>query len=380
MKIGILTYHKSINYGSVLQAWALQNILQSIGCDAEIIDYEPKKYKTHYCVYLPNDNWKRVIRNLLRIPLARYRKAQFESFAYFRKHHLNCSTEKYSYLSDLKKLEEDYDCIICGSDQIWNVLATDCDDAFFLPNINIKKIAYAISVNRTTFKEDRCNADMKRWISSFDFISCREMAGAKRIEDFIEHSKEVHTLPDPTLLHDKKDYEDIVSERIIGENYIFLYKVWNGEDCFDAARRVGINNSMKVYTILNVNDYPTLCRIERYGIKVLKNYTSPEDFLSLIKYASIVITDSFHGTAFSIIFEKQFICVRERLRDGTLKNDERIMGILETFGLEKRYIQLVELDNISYNEMIDYTKVTSKRMNMSNQTMDILKIELGNKP
>ncbi|MBR5336711.1 MAG: polysaccharide pyruvyl transferase family protein [Lachnospiraceae bacterium] len=379
MKIGILTFHKSVNYGSVMQAWALQELIRSFGHSVEIIDYEPASYKLAYGIYLPGNSLKNIKKNISRIPIAGYKKSQAKFFKDFRDRQLNLSKEEYGIFSGPKELEGRYDLIICGSDQIWNVHAKDSDDFFFLPDVNIRKIAYAISINNTDFTEERCDERMKKAIRDFEFLSFREEAGAERVRDFIGRDREVYTVLDPTLLHDKTDYDKITGSRIIKGDYVFLYKVWNGKDSYKMAQTLGERLGLPVYTLLLVNDARALCRIEKQGVKVLRKETRPEDYLSLIKNASYVMTDSFHGTAFSIIFERPFICVREKRNNGKEKNDERIIGLLKTLGLENRYVALSAMGEFDSNAVIDYEIITSRRRSVARDCAEMLKnaIETG---
>lgn len=371
-KIGILTYHKSINYGSVLQAWALQKVLQQYGYNVEIIDYEPLSYKEQYSLYAPLSNVKNLCKNILRIPINKYKKRQVQFFSQFRNNELNISKEFFTYNTFTKGIENAYDCIICGSDQIWNVHAKDCDDVFFLPNIQTKKIAYAVSINNTDFSETRCNDDMKSWIKDFQFLSCRETTGSEKIYNFIDKEKQVYSTLDPTLLHYQSDYNEIVSPRIIENQYVFLYKVWSGMDGFKMAANLGRRLKMPVYTLLLAKSVLRLVRIEKNGIKVIKKETSPKDYLSLIKYASYVMTDSFHGTAFSLVFEKPIVCVKEKRQDGSEKQDERIMCLLQFVGLEDRYIPINNINSLNLEKKIDYTTITAKRIEKAKEDINLL--------
>ena len=132
---------------------------------------------------------------------------------------------------DIRILGDKYDCIIFGSDQIWNVYASDCDDVYFLPNVKTKKIAFSVSVNNTDYTETRCNDEMKRWMSDFDLLTCREASGAKKISDFLG-GVHIDTFLNPTLMHRKDDFFELCSDRIVKEDYIFLYKVWSGRDSY----------------------------------------------------------------------------------------------------------------------------------------------------
>lgn len=131
-KIGILTFHKAINYGSVLQAWALQNTLKMNGYDSEIIDYEPKELRHLYETSLKDaKGFKRKLKRIL--SFKRKVSMQRDKFLCFRKENLHLSKEMYFYDSDFRGIADKYDVIITGSDQVWNTNIVDCDPIFFLP-------------------------------------------------------------------------------------------------------------------------------------------------------------------------------------------------------------------------------------------------------
>ncbi|MBQ3796788.1 MAG: polysaccharide pyruvyl transferase family protein [Butyrivibrio sp.] len=377
MKIGILTYHKSINYGSVLQAWATKDLLERMGHSAEVIDYEPGALKDFYKLYSSGHGVKALARKVVRMPIAKIKKNQQRNFEVFRNRFLNLSSFTLGKNDDFKIIEDSYDWVICGSDQIWNVHAMDSDDIYFLPDVNVKKIALSVSVNNTDFTEPRCNEEMKRWISDFDFLTCREESGAKKIAGFLEGKREVRTFLDPTLMHNKEDFYPLCSGRVIKKPYIFLYKVWSGKDSYKLVSELGKKLNLPVYTMFMHNSMKELCMVESGGVKVIKKDTSPSDYLSLIRYADYVVTDSFHGTAFSLIFEKKFICVREKDTKGRDKNDERILNILHVVGLDDRYIALDSIFTYPISEKIDYSTVTDRRMRIANDNISTLKKVIG---
>lgn len=368
MRIGIITYHRSINYGSVLQAWATQTLLSVEGYDVEIIDYIPEKYDRIYKLFLPDNSLLCVAINFTRIPIAIFRKRQRQFFESFRSDHLILSKQEYTHQLNVQELESQYDCFICGSDQIWNVRAADCDDIFFLPNIKKRKIAFSVSINTTDFSESRCNQSLKDWIRNFHGISCRENTGARRIEQYLDNEIHVETLLDPTLVLKKEAYYGICSKRIIKGSYILLYKVWLGDDSYDSAKYLSKLFKLPVYALLMINGIYSAVKVAKNGIRILFRKTRPEDYLSLIRYADYVITDSFHGTAFSVIFEKQFFAINQKRQDG-FKNDERIICLLSQLGIEERYLTVNELREKSgaINE-IAYMSVTEKRMILANKT------------
>lgn len=364
-KIGILTFHKSINYGSVLQCWALKNMLTNQGYDVEVIDYEPRKYNELYGWHVKG--WTKF--NLKAVPIIPFRKRQSKLFSDFRNNYLNLTKNQYTYKSDFRSLNK-YDVIICGSDQIWNISAADADSVFFLPfHVQGKKIAYAVSINNSTYTERRADEQLRKYILDFDYISEREKSGALKIENFLEGKKKIDVCLDPTLLHTKKDFDRIASGRIIKKPYIFLYNVWSNTDGFKAAIRLSKRLNLPVYTGLMSRTVNEVCRVERMGIKIVLFYTSPSDFLSLIKNAEWIVADSFHGTVFSIIFEKKFISVNEIKKDGTLLNDERIVNILEQLNLLSRYVTYNAIDTYNLTEVIDYKTITKKRLALAQESI-----------
>lgn len=177
---------------------------------------------------------------------------------------------------------------------------------------------------------------------------------------------------DPTLLNTKEVYEEITNDRIIKEPYIFLYNVCSGFTAIEAAKIISGITGLPVYTAMMDSRIKQILKIEKEGIKVETKHTSPEDFLSLIKYSDMVITESFHGTAFSLIFEKQFVCINSKNSYGKLKNDERIINILNIVDLEDRYISIEDIPNFDFAKSIDYQNVTKKRLEKAEYCKSIL--------
>lgn len=367
-KIGILTFYKSINYGSVLQAWALQHVLEQDGHDVEMIEYTPAAYNDLYGLFVVPSNWNFVKYDIKRLLLATTIKRQKTLFERFRNKYLNLSSQKYGESSSLAEMVQNYDCIVCGSDQIWNVRARDCDKAYFLPiKTPIGKIAYAVSVNDTDFTENICNEELRQWINDFSAISAREKSGSLKIESFIQQSNRVQTVVDPTLLNSKEEYFKICSPRFIAPRYIFLYNVWSNGDAVDAAICLSKKMNLPIYSALMKRDVKIIRKLRKKGIHVETKNTAPEDFVSMIRYADFVVTDSFHGTAFSLIFEKKFVAINERIED-KMKNDERILSILQRIGLEDRYLTLEKLSEMEEIKDIDYKEVDYKKKELCEES------------
>lgn len=373
MMIGILTFHKSVNYGSVLQCWALQRALTLEGYTPQIIDYEPEKYGEMYDVFLKPGTPRFLIRNLNRLPVSGILQRQKSGFARFRRDHLPVGPVTWHHDDDYTAIGSQYDAIICGSDQIWNVSAADADKIYFLPfDAPCRKLAYAVSLNTGSFDslEDPGEKETYRqWISDFDYLSCRETDGVEKLRELLGGERPVDLALDPTLLHDKKEYARITSPRRIRERYIFVYYVWYDESIVRAAREIGRRTGLPVYTIEMAKGGRTYLKLWKKGIRPVTRALAPGDYLSLIRHAAYVVTDSFHGTAFSIIFEKKFVSINDGSPERGYKNDVRISGILDKLGLGGRFVTCEQLEQLDLDEPIDYRAVTRTRKQLARQCM-----------
>lgn len=376
-KIGILTFHKSINYGSSLQAVALYNVLKNNNYNVELIDYEPLIYKKIYgFLYVPSNIKEFCImlsKFLLFIPLV----IQKQNFIKFNSRYSKTSQEKYYFGDENTDKLRKYNTIIVGGDQVWNLRVADADPIFFLPKkSNYKKITYSVSINNTNFTEDRYKDKLKEWINDFSYISIRENSGLKKINNYLKINKVQNTDLDSTFLLNKDFYYRIMTpNRIIKKDYIFVYCISYYDDTYKAATYISNKLNIPVYTILSTRNIYTLARIKRNGTKIIKYKTSPSDFLNIINNASFVLTNSFHGLAFSIIFEKQFFAIKNYKNNQSIA-DERVHNIIEQFGLNDRYKSAEEIKNLPAFDFIDYSKINSKIEKFSNESLDRLLNEL----
>lgn len=369
-KIGILTFHKSINYGSVLQSWALSRVI-SKRFVVEIIDYEPQNYEFLYANYRQWNSWNNIKYNLKRMPLSSALNNQQQLFKKFRDKQLPLSRKKYNYNNGCD-IKEEYKGIVVGSDQVWNIRAKDCDPIFFLPfNYSGNKVSYACSINDTDYTEKNLPSNLASEICDFDFISIREESGKNKLEQFIAKQKKVYTLLDPTLLCNSSEYDSLLNDRIVDGKYIFLYNVWTSEAGIQAAKFLSEKLNMPVYTIMTASNVKEINLLKKSGILVDTVRTSPSDFLNFFKYASYIVTESFHGTAFSLIFEKPFVCVSNRT------NDERLNNILTLVGLKDRYMKLDELQTYDLKQEIDYEIVTEKKEKRARECIELLYKAIG---
>jgi hypothetical protein len=373
-KIGILTFHKSINYGSVLQAFALSDLLSKRGYAVEIIDYEPASYSIQYRIFEKNTSVHNVAANIRRLSVFDILWEQKKGFEKFREEYLPLSACKFTQASSPQEFSKYYDAVICGSDQIWNVTAKDCDPIFFLPGKqSYKKIAYAASVNTATYNEDVCDDQLRKNILDFDYISIREHSGAKKISHFLNTDKQVKVQPDPSLLQTKEVFAAIASKRIVEKPYIFMYCANYQESTIRTAQKVSKLLKKPVYTVPVCRSATQIAKLKESGIRIIRDKNRPEDFLSFVMNSDLVLSDSFHGTAFSIIFEKKFFSVNDYI-NGEYVDDERIRNILGELGIPERYIKEEDIQNLDFQKEIDYTVVTGKRLELAeNAIKDITK-------
>ena len=366
MKIGILTYHKSFNNGSFLQAYALSNVVSNMGYDVEIVDYIPQKFNEIYSLFSPNSMGflKKLIYYIKKILVADIYLSTKRNFLGLQNKCLNLSKEKYFYDSNFEQLNKEYDVLIVGSDQIWNLICSDCDDIYFLPIKHLnKKVSYAPSLNDIKKLPEKY-IDL---ISDFDSVSVREQSGKATLNDCL--LKDVFVAIDPTLLIDIQYYEKFDLKDIVKKDYIFLYTIKYSEDVISVSKALSEKYNLCVYTMINDIRVHYVLEMKKNKIRYRKSCNDPVAFLRYIKNASYVVTDSFHGTAFSVIFEKEFWAVNIK-KDGKYYDDERISTLLEKLNLKDRFITA---DNQNFNNKIDYDTVGKLKKEYVEESLDWLK-------
>lgn len=337
MKLGILTFHRALNYGAVLQTYALQTILGKLNNNVEIIDYRPEfnekrfKKKKLSQIITPKNLYFTFFRN-------GYITHDPKPFYNFRKSFLNVSESIAVSTSELNSILNDYDAIICGSDQIWNLACTENDINYFLPfELNkCKKISYSASFGVDSITPDTEKL-IKNALNDFNSISVRETAGVK-IASNITNKDVLETL-DPSMLLDISDWSKIKDDSILPTNkYLLIYLMSEDKELLSYARKIAKQKGLEIIYINNR-------LFKSFGMSNLSNIT-PEQFISLFINCSYVITNSFHGTCFSIILNKDF---NIKLIPRSIANS-RLKGILNNFNLSDRIINDdVVVDNIDFS-------------------------------
>ena len=368
--IGILTFHKSNNYGSVLQAYALQQAIEDIGYSAEIIDYEPHNYDYLYALFRRIRTVDDVRYNIGNLQYFRVIRRLQKEFSLFRVNFMKLTRESYKYGMNLEKINNQFENLVCGSDQIWNPKSKDSDDNYFFPfQHKAKKISYAVSLNDGSLQEKKNAEKYKIYLLDFDAISVREKDAQIELEKFL--NKKVHVCLDPTLLHFSKKYDQICSEKFISEHYIFFYSIGYSYAAVEAVEKLIERTGLKAYVLYTGRGVKRVLRKYK-NIKLVEKNVSPCDFLSLIKYADYVVTDSFHGTAFSIIYHKKFFSIGKTDENNRIVRDSRVCNILEQLQLEERFISAKESETIDLATEIDYTEVDRKRRGLREDSIQYL--------
>lgn len=347
-KIGILTFHNAHNYGAMLQAYALQEVLSEEN-EINIINYKNSIICNQYRLFKPLRKniikyMKNLVNDIINYPINRRR---FNSFYSFMINNFNLSKE-YIDENELFKAKLNYDIMITGSDQVWNPgIVGELSDVYTLNfgEENIKRISYAASVGNAKSIEKNKN-EFKRKISKIDYISVREEDAQKELKAILD--KNVDVVLDPTLLLTKDEWnKKIQNFSSYQEKYILAYVVEKDEEYIKILNDLSEKTGLKVIHFSKNNT--------GYN-NILKNaYTEgPLEFVNLIKNAEYVVCTSFHATVFSIIFNKKFFVVPHR------KTGSRVTNILNKLNISNRAINsLEEFNKINYNEEIDYQIVNS---------------------
>lgn len=345
IKVITRTRHTPNNYGSLLQSIATIKAIESLGHSCEIIDYwkyDEIGLNGILTSLKGKPSWrknilKRFIYVALRYPGEKIASSHFNKM---RKKYLNLTPRCYFH-DDLRLL--DADIFMTGSDQVWGPLLNGkFDDAYFLSFVSSKKpkVAYASSFGRTDFSESIIS-EYKKLLSKYDFITVRENNAVSLLQDW--NIKCEGQVLDPTLLLDPEQWSKYIEEDIKGE-YVLIYEIHNNPLLDHYAKKFANHINLPLIRIS-----PMLHQINRGGKFVL----CPEIglFLSYIKNAKYMVTDSFHGTAFAINFNRQFIEVLPNNKTGA-----RNQSILQLTGLQNRIVS--DFNDFSFaNKSIDYSEI-----------------------
>lgn len=327
MRIGLLTYHHSANYGAVMQSYATCRALKELGHEVEFLNFQQDEKRSNSSIIF-------------------YFK--IKAFDRFMTAFYPTETKILQSMDDLNAIASNYDCLVVGSDQVWNpeISKNKCL-AYFLDfgGSDIRRISYASSFGISKWPEQYQNLlpSISASLHKFHGLSVREETGKYLLENLFNLSSQV--VLDPTLLH--TDYNEITGN-IVNNDDVICYLL--NRTKLQLEKTIKLSKSLGKTPKMISTIRPTL------GFR----YVYPPSIEAWIKYiagAKFVITDSFHGLAFSLIYNKQFIVISPN--NG---KNSRLKDLLKSVGLENRYFD--ENDTIIYSELqnkkIDYDVVNSK--------------------
>lgn len=351
MRIGILTFHYAHNYGAVLQAYALREYLRINGNSVKILDYRNKAIESEYLGDLP---YRYSLKDLVHVRLLpkwiSSRKDVKAAQPYWRRRceSFNSFIDRYILEGEENRLDaegvqkSDCDVFIVGSDQVWNqYLERGIDSVYFLDfDTKAKKIFYATSNGYDHIPQESMEY-YKRVLDSSTFVGTREKSLAEQIN--LHCDTNARFVIDPSLLLDADSYNLLASSSVSEKRYVMAYFI--SEDKHTQLIAEFIARTLGLELIEFHNFY-------RRDLKDHIQFTdkSPSEFLTYIKNAEFVVTNSFHGTAFSIIYQKNFYSVFDK--------DVRKGDLLSSLGLESRHI--FNACDVDLNEEIDYSAVKRK--------------------
>ncbi|MBC8207264.1 MAG: polysaccharide pyruvyl transferase family protein [Kiritimatiellaeota bacterium] len=356
MRIAIITFQSALNYGAVLQTYALSAFLRQQGHEPKVIQYCPNaeltgKFKNRYRVFglHPADY------------LNAYRQHAFKAF---RERYIPQTERVYHTLDDLAELEA-FDAYICGSDQVWNAELTggQLDPAYFLSfaKAGAKRIAYAASTGGNGFQDEVRAAQL---LENLTYLSVRE---ASLVEPVARLSgKMVKPVLDPTLL--PADYSPLIQKR--RGRYILLYASQEVPGIYRRARDLA---QMTGLPILNLG-----ARVNPWKHPGRQICSSPAGYVSLFSQAEYVVTSSFHGTVFSTIFKRPFFsCALEGERAA---RNVRMVDFLENVGLRDRFFEadrVLKNDDLRAAQAVDWTAVSEKLHSLQQASVEFLQSSLS---
>lgn len=362
-KVGIITFHRAINYGAKLQAYALQEVLKE-KCDISIIDYRCPFIENSYYGKKNKVSLKTIIKYLFFYGKIRRIKKEkdklYLKFNNFDQKFLILSEKEY-FQNNISEANNVYDIFISGSDQVWNLRMTGHDWNYYLDFAEErKKYSYAASFGGDILNEDANNIGLK--LKHFQSILVREDRGAKIVYDTT--NRKVLTVCDPVFLIRKEEWISglNLNKEKLNEKYVLLAEVAPMTYSFEFAKKLAKKENLKIYYI-NIKGRIKL----PYGFKCL-NSIGPCEFLDLILNASYVVTTSFHALAYSLIFNVPFFY---ELDKSIVNNNDRIINLVDELKIEKREITSKVLSG-DYNNRLDWNKINSIIEDYSCRSKEIL--------
>lgn len=355
MRIGIITFHCAYNFGSALQAFALRKYLSSCGHDAVVIDYRSRDFEQYRLFH-----WGSPLTMAKDLYLLGRNIRRREAFETFLRDEVGITPRSYDWSDEehLVELQDDFDCFVCGSDQIWNLDCTRGPVApFFLSFAgNRKRVAYAPSLAHESFRPEYFGAKERReistWLSAFDAISVREASTAKTFSSLTDQP--IAQCIDPTLLLDGDDYKPLM--RAIGLNapYLFVYMLERCDELVAKADGLALRHGLE---IIYISKRPIVFKSKS------RNYfgCGPGEFLWLLAHARAVVTNSFHATVFSLLLEVPFLTFPTRRSGSRMRELLLSLGVEDHLAGEGAHEDPLPVGRETYASHLESLRAASKK-------------------
>lgn len=373
-RIGIVTFHDTVNYGGVLQCFALQQVLLKMGWDPYVINYKREQRLKNSGSLL-----RRIVGSIVRTingPLgARERKTKTEEFV---ARAFSGLSVPYSSLAELQQNPPPGNTYIVGSDQVWNPQIVGWDGAYFLKfgQEEVKRISYGASIGLDTLNREQIS-ELSEGLAGFEKISVREDTAKDIIQSNL--GLDCEQVLDPTLLMEKEDWKSRATEKP-GRKYLLVY-VLPGNTSVEKGVR-------KASEVLAEAMGLEICVIGDREIKRLtmgkKNLfgVGPQDFIDLVCNASFIVTNSFHGTAFAANLSVPFLSVIPEQSNHSSLRSGRLVSLANLLGLESRVIETVHLESAlldanRFGELDDLTVASEKLAHARQESIDWLERALS---
>lgn len=367
MNVGIMTWFQYHNYGTALQVVALSRKIHDFGHDAYVVNYINN---VNPIIKRDESFPRQVIKKSFRILKNHFYYEYHENerdlrFDQFYDNNLKF-TGKCETLGDFELLNGSLDAFVCGSDQIWS--PPNFNPRYFLDFVydENRMIAYAPSVGILDVSNENIRSRISENVSRFKYISTREKVGSDLLSGLTRQT--IETVLDPTLLLTQDEWRTYESDYDTGSKpYLLAYMLGKREDYWKVIKKIADYLKLELRIIpFHEKDIKRECCI--------KKPIGPADFLKLICNADYICTDSFHGTVFSLNYNKPFTVFERFRKNDSLNQNSRIYNILEMLGLEER---LYQNKHNNYKVTIDYSEAKQKLENARNHSLSFLEKSLA---
>lgn len=373
--IGICIKYFHENYGGMLQAYATVSMLENCEIPYELIQYEKKRTLVEVVKSMPrllngvllNDKYEAFLKKqgFKKHPeFAENDAIRMKAFEIFKNQKFTKLSPVFKGYAALCEGGKKYSAVITGSDQLWSPagLPTNYYNLMFVPDDTLKiSIASSFGVKEIPWYQKKRTI---QYLNRIEYISMRENRGSEIVKELT--GRDVPTILDPVFFLSKNEWlERIPNKREINEPYIFAYFLGTTQEYRNTVKKLAHDKGMKVVALRHMDQYVE--EDENFG-DFAPYDVSPERFLNLLRNAEYVCTDSFHGTAFSILNEKQFVVFNRYAENSSFSKNSRIDTLCVNFGLEnRRYKNGMDLSAVVKDD-IDYKAVGEKYKNLKQVT------------